>query len=172
MTAQFILVQIQEGVAFNRGILSVDEICKKASGCFGKDLLFDLQYNYVGNVLDRWYYTINNGVYKHHERSNEQMINFCTVLEGFTPTFHIGGLLGTKPNERRVFGVFNVEIQKDALVWEGHGYIGGHVSQSHWDTAQEDRKIFDLINSQYYVKDETHRGNTGGYYPKVSYWKE
>jgi hypothetical protein len=60
----------------------------------------------------------------------------------------------------------------NAIRWKGRGYSGGHTSQSHWDTSQQVDEMFRLICSGFIVLDETTEGNTSGYYPKVSYWRE
>jgi hypothetical protein len=59
-----------------------------------------------------------------------------------------------------------------AQVWEGHGYKGGHTSQKSWDTTQQVNEMFRLICSGFIVLDQTTEGNTSGYYPKVSYWRD
>jgi hypothetical protein len=59
-----------------------------------------------------------------------------------------------------------------AQIWKGHGYTGGHTSQSHWNTSQQVEEMYRLISSGFVVLDETTEGSTSGYYPKVSYWKD
>lgn len=59
-----------------------------------------------------------------------------------------------------------------AKIWEGMSYSGGHVSQSHWDTSQQYRRAYELLESGYHVIDLTHTGNVGGYYPSLAYWKD
>lgn len=57
-----------------------------------------------------------------------------------------------------------------AQLWKGHGYSGGHTSQSHWDTYQQVDEMFRLICAGFIVLDETTEGHNCGYFPKVSYW--
>lgn len=57
----------------------------------------------------------------------------------------------------------------DFLIWEGHGYSGGHVSQGHWDIDQQYKKALELLQAGYEVYDATERGRTGGYYPALKY---
>lgn len=64
----------------------------------------------------------------------------------------------------------NIKAPAEAQTWEGRGYSGGHVSQSYWDTEQEDRKMCSLIKQGFFVQDTTERGQTGGYYPSVKFW--
>ncbi len=59
-----------------------------------------------------------------------------------------------------------------AKIWEGRGYAGGHVSQSGWDTSQQYRRAFELLEAGYHVVDLTESGNVGGYYPSLAYWKD
>lgn len=67
---------------------------------------------------------------------------------------------------------FEGEIPSQAHTWEGRGYRGGHVSQSHWDTTQEFKQAFFLLVEGFKVVDTTEKGHVSGYYPKLKYWKE
>jgi hypothetical protein len=67
---------------------------------------------------------------------------------------------------------FEGEIPATAQTWKGHGYQGGHVSQSYWDKGQETREAFGLLVDGYKVVDTTEYGQVSRYYPELKYWKE
>ena len=93
-----------------------------------------------------------------------------TIYEGQN-----GSILETTyPDGEVIFDVLPTHLDsvpESHSVWEGKGYSGGHTSQSHWDTEQECRQIKTLLKEGFFVKNLTSTGSTGGYYPKVAYWK-
>lgn len=87
--------------------------------------------------------------------------------------FHDGGITWVDDYGYDQCEPFVLEnIPTNAEIWEGRGYTGGHVSQSHWDTDQEKREIYRLVSEGYRVVDKSWQGNVGGYYSRVLFWKD
>ena len=85
---------------------------------------------------------------------------------------YVGGIVYMDQWDCTQYSVFSTPIPAVVQIWEGRGYTGGHNSQSHWDDRQEQRQITNLLRSGFSVCDKTSSGNTGGYYPKILFWKK
>jgi hypothetical protein len=97
-------------------------------------------------------------------QSYEQEVEFWDVSKTSPKAFHIVRL--GYPDK------FEGKVPEHAHTWEGRGYGGGHVSQSHWDTTQESKQAFSLLVEGWRVVDTTEEGHLSGYYPELRYWKE
>jgi hypothetical protein len=102
----------------------------------------------------------------------------CEVVDLFVKFPHGEGQLEITASKcKKVWEVCRQAYPKrgdypsDAKIWEGRGYTGGHVSQSGWDTDQQYVRAFELLEAGYHVCDLTEKGNVGGYYPSLAYWK-
>ena len=146
-----------------------DNTVKKVS--FGEDIP---HFQYV-EINGKWYREWKSWNEK-DSRETFFKVNVQRIGAGFTlelmecnmgVTFHKGGVIINGypyPIEFKV-------TPSHATFLKGRGYMGGHVSQSGWDTDVEVSMMLEKLKEGYFVADQTEMGNVSGYYPEIAYWK-